>query len=49
MSSALWFLEDGCSLQSKHLIAVKPIVQLVGNKLVGVRQLQGKCETLSGA
>jgi hypothetical protein len=48
MSSALWFPEDGCSLQSKHVRAVKPIVQLVGNKIARVRQLMGKCAILSG-
>ena len=49
VSSALWFLEDGCSLESKHVMAVKPTVQLVENKLVRVRQLQAKRATLSGA
>jgi hypothetical protein len=48
MSSALWFPEDGCSLQSKHVTAVKPIGQLIRNKLVRARQLQWKCAKLSG-
>ena len=48
LPSALWFPEDGYSLQSKHVTAIKPIVLLVGNQDVGVRQLQGKCAILSG-
>ena len=36
VSSALWFPEDGCSLYSKNETAVRPIVQLFGNKRVCV-------------
>jgi hypothetical protein len=38
---------DGCSLQPKSVGAVKPIVKLVGNKFVCIRQLHGKCTVLN--
>jgi len=44
VSSALWFLEDGCSLQSKHVIAVKPIVQLVINLCVSQTTAGKTCD-----
>ena len=39
--------EDCCVLQLKHVGAIKPIVQLVGNKLVCTRQLHEKCTIIN--
>jgi len=40
--------KDGCSLQLKHTGALQQIAQLVGNKLVCIRQLQRKWTKLNG-
>jgi hypothetical protein len=42
----LCLLEDGCGLQPKHIKVTKQIVQLVGNKLVCIGQLNVKCTVL---
>lgn len=46
-SSKLIATEDGCSSQPKHVTALKPITQSVGNELLCIRQLNGKCTSFS--
>jgi hypothetical protein len=35
--------EDGCGFQSKCIAVIKPIIKLVGERLVYVRQSHRKC------
>jgi hypothetical protein len=43
----LWLPEDCCVLQLKHVGAIKPVVQLVGNKLACVRELHERCTIIN--
>ena len=43
----MWLLKDGCTLQPKHVDALRPIVKFAGGKLVCIKMFQRKLTILS--